>query len=75
MAINDNNSGAKQLSDGNTSGTILGKSTSDLISFHGVTATDQCAFVTNTSGSLGNTNTQLTAVIAALVCKGLMAAS
>lgn len=59
----------------NPDGTSLGQSAADLVSFHGVAPTDQCAFVTNTSGTLGNTNTQLTAVIAALVCKGLMAAA
>jgi len=56
-------------------GLKIGNSSTELIGFHGVDPTDQSAFVTNTSGTLGNTNTQLTAVIAVLVCKGLMAAS
>lgn len=32
---------ARQLSDGNSQGTVMGKSTSDLISFYGVTAVAQ----------------------------------
>lgn len=63
------------IGDGSPDGTTLGASSSELISFHNATPTAQSAFVTNTSGTLGNTNSQLTAVIAALVCKGLMAAS
>jgi hypothetical protein len=33
----------KQLSDGNSDGTVLGQSTTDLIGFYGVTAVDQPA--------------------------------
>ena len=64
-----------ELSDGNSAGTRLGQSASDLISFHGAAPSAQVALVTNTSGTLGNTNTALTAVIACLVSKGLMAAA
>jgi hypothetical protein len=67
--------GERQLSDGNDAGTIIGQSASDLVAFHGATPVDQAAVVTNTSGTLGNTNAALTAVINALTSKGLLAAS
>lgn len=63
----------KHLSDKGPDGTLLGQSAADLIGFHGVTPTVQVAVVTNTSGTLGDTNTALTAVIACLRTKGLMA--
>lgn len=66
---------ARQLSDGNDSGTILGQSAADLVSLHGATPTVQSALVTNTSGTIGNTNVAVSAIIACLVAKGLMAAS
>jgi len=62
-----------QLSDGNEAGTVLGQSATDLIGFHGVTPTAQKARVTNTSGTLGDSNTAISAIITCLVCKGLMA--
>lgn len=65
----------KQLSDGNPLGTRLGQSASDLVALHGATPTIQSVLVTNTSGTLGNSNTAITAIIACLVAKGLMAAS
>lgn len=65
-----------EIDEGTISGlSSLSTASGSLVGFFGATATAQSAFVTNTSGSLGNTNTQLTAVIAALVCRGLMAAS
>jgi hypothetical protein len=63
----------KQLSDGNPDGTILGQSTTDLISFFGGTPVDQPVLVTNTSGTLGNTNAAVNAIITALVSLGLCA--
>jgi hypothetical protein len=66
---------AKQLSDGNPDGTVLGQSTTDLIAFFGGTPVDQPALVTNTSGTLGNTNAAVSAIITALVSLGLMAGS
>lgn len=66
---------AKQLSDGRPDGTTLGQSASDLVSFFGATPVDQPALVTNTSGTLGNTNTAVNAIITALVSLGLMASS
>jgi len=63
----------KELSDGNPDGTRLGQSSTDLVGFHGASPTDQYAVVTNTSGSLGNTNAAVDAVIALLQEKGLMA--
>lgn len=63
----------KQLSDGGASGTALGQSATDLVGFHGATPSDQYAVVTNTSGTLGNTNAAVDAIIALLQEKGLMA--
>lgn len=65
----------KQLSDGNTDGVTIGQSATDLVGFHGATPSDQYAVVTNTSGTLGNTNAAVTAIIALLQEKGLMASS
>ena len=64
---------AKQLSDGNPAGTTLGQSATDLVGFHGATPSDQYAVVTNTSGTLGDTNAAVDAIIALLQEKGLMA--
>lgn len=64
---------ARQLSSGDDSGTVLGQSAADLVGFHGVSPTDQAAAVTNTSGTLGNTNAAVTAIISLLQEKGLMA--
>jgi hypothetical protein len=66
---------ARQLSDGNDAGTVIGQSSTDLVAFYGATPVDQAAVVTNTSGTLGNTNSALTAVINALTSIGILAAS
>lgn len=63
----------KQLADGGPDGSKFGQSATDLIGFHGATPSDQYAVVTNTSGTLGNTNAAVTAIIALLQEKGLMA--
>lgn len=65
----------RHVSDNNPEGTTLGQSTTDLISFHGVTATAQRVSITNTSGTLGDTNSRIGAIILALVCKGLIASA
>lgn len=67
--------GIKELSDKGPDGSRLGQSASDLISFHGATPVDQYVLVTNTSGTLGNTNAAVSAIIALLQEKGLMASS
>lgn len=63
----------KQLSDGGPDGTTLGQSATDLIAFHGATPSDQAAAITLTSGSLGDTNTAINAILTALREKGLIA--
>lgn len=65
----------KQLSDGNPDGTTVGQDADDLVGFHGASPSDQYAVVTNTSGTLGNTNAAVDAIIALLQEKGLMASS
>ncbi len=54
-------------------GTILGQSASDLVGFHGAAPSDQYATISNVSGTLGDTNSALSSVIALLKEKGLMA--
>jgi len=61
------------VGDGNSVGTVLGQTASELVGFHGATPSDQYAVVTNTTGTLGNTNTAVSAIIALLQEKGLMA--
>lgn len=66
----------KQLSDGNTDGTSLGQSASDLISFYGVTPVAQAATFTsvattaaasaNTSTVYGYSSTQANAIVTAV---------
>lgn len=81
---------AKQLSDNNPGGTGLGQSSTDLISFHGVTPVDQAAFITtlsinalSVSGVIGFTSsasfsvaiTAINSILTLLSEKGLMASS
>tara|TARA_R110000751_G_scaffold307133_2_gene427452 strand:+ start:654 stop:857 length:204 start_codon:yes stop_codon:yes gene_type:complete len=63
----------QELHDGNSEGSSLGSSTSDLISFHGKDPVDIGAIVTLTSSTLGVTNVAVAAIIALLKEKGLMA--
>ncbi len=65
----------RQLSDGNDDGQVLGQSASDKVALHGATPVAQAALVTNTSGTLGNTNAAVDAIITLLQNKGLMASS
>ena len=63
--------GERQLSDGNDAGTILGQSNSDLVSLHGVTPIARATVAALTSGTLGDTNTAVNAIITALHNKGI----
>lgn len=64
---------ARQLSDGDPEGTVLGQSASDLVGFHGATPSDQAGAITLTSGSLGDANTAINSILTALREKGLIA--
>lgn len=65
---------ARQLSDGNDSGTILGQDASDLISFHGKTPAAQASGITlATNATAGTVRTALRSVLTALTAKGLIA--
>ena len=61
------------IGDGNTDGTCLGSSATELVAFHGATPSAQSTAVTNTTGSLGDTNVAVLAIITMLQAKGLMA--
>lgn len=65
----------KQLSDGNPDGTGLGQSTSDLISFYGVTPVDQGAAVTTlaTTPTATDIATAVNSIISRLQDVGLIA--
>ena len=65
----------KELSDKGPDGTRLGQSSTDLVGFYGATPVVRPTVVTNTSGTLGDTNTALTAVITRLQTLGLFASS
>jgi hypothetical protein len=74
MAATSNQTATTEvIGDGNSSGTQIGQSATDLIGFHGATPSDQYAVVTNTSGTLGDTNAAVDSIIALLQEKGLMA--
>jgi len=65
---------ARQLSDGNDEGTILGQSASDLVAFHGSTPVDQAAAITLATGATAATIvTAVQNVLIALREKGLIA--
>lgn len=63
----------QELSDGGPEGTRLGASASELVGFHGAAPSDQYVSITNTSGTLGNTNAAVNAILALLAEKGLTA--
>lgn len=63
----------KYLSDQGPDGTVLGNDSTDLVGFYGADPVDQPAVVTNTTGTLGNTNAAVNAIIDALQELGLMA--
>ena len=62
------------IGDGNSDGTQLGSSSSELVGFHGATPTDQDAAITLTSGTLGDSNTAINSILTFLRAKGLIAA-
>jgi hypothetical protein len=65
----------RELSDKGPSGTRLGQSAADLVSFHGASPVAQHAIVSNVSGSLGDVNAAVLLVISLLKLKGLMASA
>lgn len=66
----------KQLSDGNSLGTRLGQSATDLVGFHGASPSDQRAVLTlATSATISTVRTAVIEVIALLKEKGLMASA
>lgn len=65
---------AKQLSDGNSDGTTLGKSATDLVAFHGADPSDQAASLTlATNATISTTTAAVRSIITALAEKGLLA--
>lgn len=65
---------ARQLSNGDDSGTVLGQSATDLIGFHGASPTDQAGAITlATAATIGTVKTAVQAIAAALREKGLIA--
>jgi len=65
----------KQLSDGGPDGTTMGQSASDLIAFHGATPSNKATIATLTSGTLGDANAKINAILDALIEKGLVGAA
>ena len=63
---------AKQLSDGDPAGTVLGQDATDLVGFFGATPVDQPAAIVDATDA-ATAITQLNAVIAALEELGLIA--
>lgn len=66
---------AKQLSDGNPDGTVLGQTATDLVGFFGADAVDQPATIADATASATSAATAVNAVIAALEELGLLASS
>lgn len=62
---------AKQLSDGNPAGTILGQSATDLVGFYGATPVDKPALVADATDA-ATAITSCNAVIARLTELGLL---
>lgn len=63
------------LGDNGPDGVCLGTSASELVGFHGATPSAQDVIATLTSGTLGDANTAINAIIDILHAKGLAAAS
>lgn len=61
-----------QLSNGDTDGTVLGQSATDLVGFHGATPVARAAAIANATDA-ATVITQLNALLAALRTKGLIA--
>lgn len=65
---------SKQLSDNNSDGTVLGQSATDLVGFHGATASDQYTTISlATNATAGTVRTAVRAILSALTEKGLIA--
>lgn len=62
----------KYLDDLNPDGTVLGQTSAALVAFYGNTPVARRTVVTNTTGTLGNTNTAVNAIITVLTSLGLM---
>lgn len=62
----------KQLSDGNSSGEVLGQSTTGKIAFFGSTPSAQVAVADPASTAAADNNTALVALLAELRSKGLI---
>ena len=62
----------KQLSDGNSDGTVMGQSTSDLVGFYGVAPVDQAVTIA-TGTDATTTQAAVNSVIVALQALGLVA--
>lgn len=66
---------ARQLSDGNSEGTILGQDADDKISFFGADPVDQPATIAGDATDASTASAQVNAVVAALKELGLIASS
>lgn len=67
-----------QLSAGNDDGTVLGQSATDLIGLHGVTPSDQAAFIADPTGGAtidAEARAAISSILDVLIEKGLIAAS
>lgn len=62
-----------ELHDGNDDGMSLGASATQKVGFFGETPVVQQTLVTNTSGTLGNTNAAVDAILSRLEALGLFA--
>ena len=66
--------GVKELADGGPDGTTLGRTTADLVAFHGSTPVDQYTTITlATSSTIATVIARVQSILAALREKGLIA--
>lgn len=65
---------ARQISDGNDDGTMIGQSANDKVGFHGATPVVQASHIADATDA-ATAITQVNAVIAALEALGLTASS
>jgi hypothetical protein len=62
------------LGTGNDDGVVLGRSSTDLVGFHGTDPSDQAATIAlATNATISTTNAAVRSIITALVEKGLLA--
>lgn len=65
---------ARQISDGNDDGQVLGQSATDKVAFHGATPVAQASAITLASAAtVATTNAAVQDIITALTNKGLLA--